>query len=211
MGYRLIPSNAFAVGKVTSQLLWRMVRSNFISHEERISELEDNANVLLPGLILSYGGSSAPTGFLMCDGSAVSQTDYADLYAIIGISYGNPGGGLFNLPDLRGRTLIGKGTGIGLSSRLIGATGGEEEHEITLSELPSHGHTINDPTHRHAGVYALGPGALPYHHFSAFSGETTPVRTTDATSTGITIGNTGGGGAHNNMQPSLVVNFIIKT
>lgn len=212
MGYRSIPATAIAVGKATSQLLWKIVRGDFISHESRLVSLEGTTNVVPTGFILKYAGSTAPTGFLLCDGTGIAQSAYPDLYAIIGTSYGNPGGGLFSLPDFRGRTVVGSGTGSGLTARTVGATGGAETHPLVEAELPAHTHTVTDPQHRHLGVYAAGAGALPYWHFTTTVAlETTPTKATDSSTITMTIGNAGSGTAHNNMQPSLVVNFLIKT
>jgi microcystin-dependent protein len=89
------------------------------------------------GTVQMFAGATAPTGWLLCDGSAVSQTDYADLFSVIGVTYGNPGGGNFNLPDFRGRTPIGVGTGVGLTARALADSGGVE---------------VTDPTGRYPGA-----------------------------------------------------------
>ena len=72
------------------------------------------------GIIIAYGGSAAPAGFLLCDGSAVSRTTYADLFAALGTTWGaGDGSTTFNLPDLRGRSALGAGTGSGLTPRSL--------------------------------------------------------------------------------------------
>ena len=79
------------------------------------------------GTILPWSASSLPTGFLECAGAAVSRSTYSDLFGVIGTTYGTgDGSSTFNLPDLQGRTAIGSGSGSGLSSRSLGATGGFE-------------------------------------------------------------------------------------
>lgn len=83
----------------------------------------------------------SPTAFKKCDGAAISQATFAALFAIIGIAFGNPGGGNYNLPDYRGRSPIGVGTGAGLTARALGASLGQETHPITVAEMPAHGHT----------------------------------------------------------------------
>lgn len=212
MGYKAIPLAAIAVGKVTSQLLMFITRNNFISHESRILDLEANTAVLPPGFILEYAGTSAPTGFLICDGSAVSQVTYADLFAVIGIAYGNPGGGNFNLPDSRGRSHLGKGTGSGLSARTLADTGGAETHVLGAAEMATHSHQETDNAHKHGNVgKGIGVGTANRQHNTLFGVASTPSGQTVLTNTGITLDNAGGGDAHNNLHPVLTLNFIIKT
>ena len=139
------------------------------------------------GAIQFFAGGNSPKGWLICDGSAVSRTQYSELFDVIGTTYGSGDGSTtFNLPDQRGRVLIGVGSGYSL-----GATGGEKTHALTVNEMPSH-------THR--GMYSSGAGTS-----AGISG----VSTNHWYSDGF-IENTGGGQAHNNMQPYLTVNSIIK-
>lgn len=98
---------------------------------------------MAPGLIYMFGGSVAPSGFLMCDGSAISRSTYADLFSAIGTTYGvGDGSTTFNLPDMSGRVPIGVSLDIAL-----GDVGGEETHTLLTNELPSHSHGI--PSHGH--------------------------------------------------------------
>lgn len=98
---------------------------------------------MAPGLIYMFGGSVAPTGFLICDGSAISRSTYADLFSVIGTTYGvGDGSTTFNLPDMSGRVPIGVSLDIDL-----GDVGGEETHTLLTNELPSHSHGI--PAHGH--------------------------------------------------------------
>lgn len=93
-----------------------------------------------------FAGSTAPSGFLMCDGSAVSRTTYADLFDEIGTTYGNgDGSSTFNLPDLVGRVIIGTSL-----SHSLGDVGGEETHTLLSAEIPVHDHSI--PSHGHANT-----------------------------------------------------------
>ncbi len=145
------------------------------------------------GAIQMYGGSTIPSGWLECDGSAVSRTTYADLYSAIGTTWGaGDGSTTFNVPDLRGRTPIGAGTGSGLTARTLGDTVGAETHQLTESEMPSHDHNR-----------AAAPGTTA-NKLSFAGGIGTGINSNVATDTA------GGDGAHNNMQPSAVVKFIIK-
>lgn len=158
--------------------------------------------------------TGAPAGWLLCDGSAVSRTEYATLFAAIGTTWGSGDGSTtFNLPDLRGRAPIGSGTGSGLTSRSLGTQNiGEEAHTLSVSEMPAHSHAPQDDK---GGFLVMSMGS------SIISG----AETTNGFASGGTggfWGNTnkarkgrtgpdGGGGSHNNMQPSAVVNFIICT
>ena len=93
------------------------------------------------GTLLAYATGTAPTGFLNCDGAAVSETTFADLFALIGYTYGNPGGGNFNLPDMRGRMPIGVGT-LAPDTYTLAGTGGTPTHVLTEAELAAHDHTV---------------------------------------------------------------------
>lgn len=160
-----------------------------------------------PGLIVMFAGASLPDGWLACDGSAVSRGTYAALFAAIGTVFGNGDGSTtFNVPDCRSRLPVGVGTGSGLTPRALGDTGGEETHQLSITEMPSHAHTDSGhyhSIHTHAAAVALTPGELPV---------ATPELPAEATSTGnAAIQNSGGDGAHENMSPFLALNFIIKT
>jgi microcystin-dependent protein len=143
------------------------------------------------GVMLDYAGTgSVPDGFLACDGSAVSRTTYANLYAKIGTTWGvGDGSTTFNLPDSRRRVVVGSGgTGTATLGNAVGSVGGAETHALTIAEMPAHTHT---EIGAYVGnVYDGGPSAGGY-----FGGQNT--------------GSTGGDGAHNNMQPSLVATKII--
>lgn len=172
------------------------------------------------GAILPYGGAAAPAGFLLCDGSAVSRTTYAALFALLGTAYGAGNGSTtFNVPDLRGRSPLGSGTGAGLTARAIGQSGGEESHALNSGEGPTHTHTatVTDPGHSHAAGPNIHPsagwtGGTPYIQV----GDSNPTMyniSVIASATGITVANanSGSGMAHNTLHPYCVTNFIIKT
>lgn len=147
------------------------------------------------GTITGFGGSSIPSGWLECNGAAVSRTTYADLFTAISTTYGvGDGSTTFNLPDLRGRVSIGQGTGSGLTPRTIGATGGSETHTLSTAEIASHTHTV---------AYDNESAGTPATSIDAGAGFPTVTGS-------IPSGASGGGGAHNNVQPFLVTAFIIK-
>jgi microcystin-dependent protein len=144
------------------------------------------------GVISPYAGldSNIPTGYLLCNGQAVSRTTYATLFGVVNTTYGvGDNSTTFNLPDLRGRAPIGAGTGTGLTARALGATVGTETHTLTIAQMPSHDHS------------SLQFGS---------SGGAAGLRADAIVTTDTRTGFTGGGEAHPNMQPSLALNFIIK-
>jgi microcystin-dependent protein len=101
---------------------------------------------MLAGSIYMFAGSTAPQGFLLCDGSAVSRTTYATLFDTIGTTYGaGDGSTTFNLPDMSGRVPVGVSQSYALAS-----TGGEEGHVLLSSEIPTHSHEIAQ--HGHAST-----------------------------------------------------------
>jgi len=146
------------------------------------------------GAIYWFGNVTPPADHLVCDGSAVSRTTYATLFGIIGSTFG-PGDGstTFNLPNLASRSVVGSGTGSGLSARALAATGGGETHTLTSAEIPAHTHpqqsnTILDAAGAASVVSGIGAARL----------------------IGGTTGSNGGGGSHNNMHPFLVLVPIIR-
>jgi microcystin-dependent protein len=161
------------------------------------------ASAFVPtGAMLMWLTDVPPAGWLLCDGQTVSRTTYAPLFGVIGTSFGGGDGSTtFNLPDLRGRVPLGKDNMGGLSAgrvtdpsgSALGGAGGEEKHTLSLAEIPAHSHYIdaNDKTGGPNGwVVDMNGDAL-----------------IDRTATTATAG---GSGPHNNLQPYLVVNYIVK-
>lgn len=145
------------------------------------------------GAIMPFGSNTIPENWLLCDGSAVSRTDYEQLFNTIGTTFGiGDGFTTFNLPNLKGRIPVGKDTN-DTDFDVLGETGGEKAHTLIINEMPSHNHTFNFRT---SGTQALSGDHGAYM-----------LAGTDSTA----IANTGGGQAHNNLQPYIVTNYIIKT
>lgn len=182
------------------------------SYRVTAAQLKAYMESLFPaGLIAPYAGTTVPDKWLACDGSAVSRTTYSGLFAAIGTTWGvGNGTTTFNLPDLRGRTTIGDGTGSGLTARTLGASLGNETHALSIPELPTHAHNITDPGHAHTAQRVKGSGASDgfFNDGIVQSGS----YSTATASTGITTTqNAGSGSSHNNMQPSAVVKYMIRT
>ena len=170
-------------------------------------------SVLMPsGSLMPYAGSSAPTGFLICDGSAKNTTTEASLFAILQYNYGGSGTS-FNIPDLRGRVIAGLDSNSGgfadrlttssaanLNGRALAATGGDEEEALTIAKMPAHTHGISTASgnNNQTGVAGNAPKG------------TDLGSPTIGTYSGGAI-STGGGNAHNNVQPTIILNYIIKT
>lgn len=181
--------------------------------------LDVNGDVYSSGILLStpigsvtqFAGATAPTGWLLCQGQAVSRTTYADLYALIGNTYGAGNGtSTFNLPNLKGRVAVGLDSGQ-TEFDILGETGGAKTHTLTQNEMPSHSHAapsgyfyVESPTgsmRRSANINnagSAGEEGVWRQRIAEQSGE--PLGT----------GGTGGNQAHNNLQPYIVLNYIIK-
>jgi microcystin-dependent protein len=187
------------------------------------------------GTVHQYSGLIAPDGYFLCDGSAVSRSIYTELFNVIGTTYGvGDGSTTFNLPNLKARVAVGKDSASSYAVNL-GDTGGEYEHKLTIPEMPAHVHTgvtdpsglhnhgITDPGHTHSYVnqpYQQGcDNALDTEKAADNVNQS---HTTTSSTTGITINNdgththtfttdsTGGDQPHNNLQPYIVLNYIIK-
>lgn len=155
---------------------------------------------ILTGEVKMWPTTTAPTGYVLCNGAAISRTLYSSLFALIGTTYGSGDGSTtFNVPNFIDRMPIGAGNLYG-----HGATGGSKD-AVTVS----HTHTVTDPGHVHpVGVKqdAAGNGAGGYVNYNP----TTTFNTNSAT-TGISINSAGEAGTNKNLPPYLGIYFIIKT
>jgi microcystin-dependent protein len=160
------------------------------------------------GEIRMWGGfRHAPAGWAFCDGSPVSRTDNDMLFMLIGTTYGSGDGvNTFNLPDLRGRVPIHMGTQGG-ETFPIGSKGGSETVTLTTDQIPSHTHVLTATDSKQItrpSTFAFPASVTPTKDFLYG-----PPGGSPATFVASTIGNTGGGQAHNNIQPYVAINFII--
>ena len=153
---------------------------------------------LPPGTIIAFAGKNSPAAeWLPCEGQPLKIADHQGLFAAIGSQVGGNGTTHFQLPDLRGRVVIGQGQGGPLTNHLLGEVGGAESHTLTISEMPAHSHvqTIDDPTGPRGGPNQSGVGG-------------------DGNNAGIPVQSTqptGGGAPHNTMPPFLALTFLIHT
>jgi microcystin-dependent protein len=167
--------------------------------QTQINTLTTNLASAVPsGVISAYGGSSAPTGYLLCDGTAVSRTTYSALYAIVGTTYGSGDGSTtFNVPNLKGKVAVGRDSSQSEFDAL-GETSGEKTVTLTEAQMPSHTHSLSPGQ-------VVGTGWTGGSTGNAYS----PLGNNPQYNTSIS--STGSGEAHNNLQPYLVINYIIKT
>lgn len=158
-----------------------------------------------PGVMKQFAGATAPTGWLLCNGSAVSRTTYAALFAAIGTAFGTGDGvTTFNVPNTQNRVLVGAG---GLYSR--GSTGGSKD-SIVVAHTHT-GTTNSDGNHSHA--YRIGTLGSFNNAAADGNGAIGPSATTEAAGTHahtFTTNSTGSSGTDANMPPYLAVNMIIK-
>ena len=206
MAYVTLPT--IATGTLVTADDWNQAGDNFDhlagmkAGGVALSALAAGSELGLPaGVILPYGGAVAPAGWLLCYGQAISRTTYADLYSAIGTTYGvGDGSTTFNVPDLRGRVPLGKDNMGGSSANRVTATeadnlgqgSGAETHTLITAEMPAHTHTSNYLSS--VPAVPLGAGTNAWVGVS-----------------GAATSSAGGGGAHNNLQPYLTLNYIIRT
>ena len=201
-----ITSTELATDSVTTT----KIKDNAVTSDK----LAANAiSAILPtGTVMPFAGSSAPTGFLFCDGREYSETGtYSNLFSVIGSFYtkNNETAGHFRVPDLQGRVVAGRDNMSGTSAdRLttssaanidgvtLGATGGDEEHTLLSSEsgLPDHTHPNGARDGSSGDIENLAPNGGEF-----------------STSGSVTGGAQDASAAHNNVQPTIILNYIIKT
>lgn len=170
---------------------WMLSSTGEISSEFKaeVATFSVPTGTIMYSLTLNMGD-----GWLLADGSEVSRTTYAALFSEIGTRYGDGDASTtFNLPDLRGRSPIGAGVGSGLTNRDINSINvGEENHTLTIAEMPAHQHTYIGPVTR---TEERGDGA------------NNVWRGSDPTAT---VDSTGGGNSHNTIHPCVIAYAFVK-
>lgn len=154
------------------------------------------------GEIRMFAGNFAPKDWAFCTGQTISIAQNQMLFSLLGTTYGGDGRTSFALPNLKGKVPINQGTGVGLSARELGQTGGEPTVSLEETQMPSHNHILygSDQT-----ASASAPSGSVFGSTSRNMYNLPPV---DG-SLGEAIAEAGSGQAHNNMMPYLALNFII--
>jgi microcystin-dependent protein len=186
-------------------------------------------NFVPVGCVMPYAGTTEPTDWLFCDGASLSTTTYAALFAVIGYTYGGSGAS-FSLPDLQGRVVAGRDDMSETSqNRLttpingdtLGAAGGSE---TAAAELKTHTHSVTGTaatggTHTHTNTMSTGGGGnATYweavnnkHQFNTFSRDLGGDGSHSHTVSGTAAAPAGTGSSHTNVQPTIILNYIIRT
>ena len=157
------------------------------------------------GIIIWSGAvASPPDGFILCDGTAISRTDFATLFSIVGTTFGTGNGSTtFNIPNLRDRFIVGAGSAYNRN-----AIGGIKDAVIV-----EHNHDITDNGHFHTTENYVGRSnyAEPRNFGVGTDGNLNNVGDTDTKTTGISIDNEGVSGTDKNLPPYIALAYMIRT
>ena len=156
--------------------------------------------------IKMFGGNFAPRNYAFCNGQILPIAQNTALFSLLGTTYGGNGQTNFALPNLQGRAVMNSGQAPGLTNRVLGETGGGATVTLLQSQLPAHTHAVSVASSTDAsadrsnatGNVLAKPGDSSY----ATSGAAAVMNTASTSPAGA-------GGAHNNLQPYLAINFII--
>lgn len=158
------------------------------------------------GNVILFGGTYAPQGWAFCDGSLMPISQYDTLFSLIGTTYGGDGQNTFALPDLRSRIPIHQGQGVGLGNYIIGQVAGTETVALLPGQLPQHSHSVLtnsgaanslDPTNNFLGTQSTLQEYIP------------GASANSVMNAAMVANSTGGGQPHDNIMPSIALNYII--
>lgn len=187
-----------------------------------IQQLKD---YLMPtGSIADYAGANAPDGWLLCFGQTVSRTTYSALFAVIGTSFGaGDGSTTFGIPDLRGRVIAGQDdmggtsanrlTGVagGIDGDVMGSAGGAETHTLDTTQVPNFTGGIGLHSGERGSIFTSGSGVFSGSSIGAnYIAPPATVSGANSIYNTISFSLGAGGGAHNNVQPTMILNKIIR-
>lgn len=210
--------------------------SGLLQEANNLSEFNDNTkrknslvnlgleSAIPVGVVLPYAGTSPPSGWLLCTGQLLPiNATYLDLYTAVGTFFGGDGFTTFGLPDLRGRVVAGRdlNVGAGLANRLstthfgangqnVGQTGGTEAHTLTTAQIPAHSHFVANTD----ATSTLSPLLTASDYLSRHNDAgTRNSYEFHGTATLPTVGKSsdvGSGNSHSSLQPTIILNYIIK-
>lgn len=216
-----------SINDPTDQDLWGgYLNSNLSSQDTIVKAISDSVAAAVPvGSLFDFAGASAPTNYLLCYGQAINRVTYADLFTAIGTTYGiGDGTTTFNIPDFRGRVAVGQDdmggssadrittAGCGIDGDVLGASGGTESSTLVTANLAAHDHFISANITGDATTVISASNYLTKEGSIQGSGDAEYILqgTTDAVPTLGLTSQTGSGTAFSNVQPTLIVNKIIK-
>lgn len=165
------------------------------------------------GQLQIFGFNFAPVGWAKCDGQLLPISSNSALFSLIGTIYGGDGRTTMALPDLRGRSMISDGQGIGLTPYNQGTKAGTETVTLTTNHIPAHSHTttavISSGVSKNPGTENSPIGNVPAANAQDENYATTTNASSAPDAVSVNTGNTGGGQPHNNRQPYLGVTICI--
>jgi microcystin-dependent protein len=187
------------------------VQSDWNEADTNSDAFIQNKPIFVPtGTVSAFAGSAAPTGYVLCDGSEYDQTAQAALFAVVGSTY-NTGGETanhFRVPDLRGRVVAGMGGSLLSGTDAVADTGGASTHTLTEAEMPSHQHFSFKSA---SGATNVTSTSTPLTNYAAAGTADYTIKGQGADADVGLTSLSGSGSAHNNVQPTMILNYIIKT
>lgn len=154
--------------------------------------------------IRMFSGNFAPRGWALCNGQLLPIAQNTALFSLLGTTYGGDGKSTFGLPNLQSRIPLGAGNGPGLTPRVLGEMGGEAQVTLAANELAAHSHPVDA-----IGTASSGTPSASAIYAQSSAGNIYGLPTHPVAMAANAVGASGGSQPHNNLQPYLVVNFII--